>query len=447
MGVLLSIALRNLMQSPRRTLLLGLAIGLVTTFLVLLLSLSRGINENLVTSATTMSAGHVNVAGFWKPTTGTAFPIVTGVAKVREVVEKSTPGLDYVVERHRGWGKVVSETGSVQSGLTGLVAAEESRFFDRLILAEENEYKEGGSDQVIGDPRRLAEDDTIVLFAGQAKKLGVGVGDVVTIKTETMSGASNTADATVVAVARDLGLLSSFSVFVPKSLVLNLYQLNDDTTGALWVYLNDIEKSEETSVIVRGALIDAGFLLRDHESNPFFFKFEAVQGEDWTGQKLDVTWWQDEVSFLTWVLTAFDTVTWSLTLILVVIIAVGIMNAMWNAVRERTREIGTMRAIGMTQTRVLVLFLLEALFLGLGATTAGATLGAAIALGVDAARIPVPSDAVRTILLSNELNLAVQLPSLLTAVVFLTAFTGLSALWPAIRASRLQPVKALTHTE
>jgi ABC-type lipoprotein release transport system permease subunit len=188
-------------------------------------------------------------------------------------------------------------------------------------------------------------------------------------------------------------------------------------------------------------------LLRDHESNPFFFKFEAVQGEDWTGQKLDVTWWQDEVSFLTWVLTAFDTVTWSLTLILVVIIAVGIMNAMWNAVRERTREIGTMRAIGMTQTRVLVLFLLEALFLGLGATTAGATLGAAIALGVDAARIPVPSDAVRTILLSNELNLAVQLPSLLTAVVFLTAFTGLSALWPAIRASRLQPVKALTHTE
>lgn len=447
MGVLLSIALRNLMQSPRRTLLLGLAIGLVTTFLVLLLSLSRGINENLVTSATTMSAGHVNVAGFWKPTTGTAFPIVTGVAKVREVVEKSTPGLDYVVERHRGWGKVVSETGSVQSGLTGLVAAEESRFFDRLILAEENEYKEGGSDQVIGDPRRLAEDDTIVLFAGQAKKLGVGVGDVVTIKTETMSGASNTADATVVAVARDLGLLSSFSVFVPKSLVLNLYQLNDDTTGALWVYLKDIEKSEETSVIVRGALIDAGFLLRDHESNPFFFKFEAVQGEDWTGQKLDVTWWQDEVSFLTWVLTAFDTVTWSLTLILVVIIAVGIMNAMWNAVRERTREIGTMRAIGMTQTRVLVLFLLEALFLGLGATSAGAAFGAAIALGVDAARIPVPSDAVRTILLSNELNLTVQLNSLLTAVVFLTAFTGLSALWPAIRASRLQPVKALTHTE
>ncbi len=447
MGVLASIALRNLMQSPRRTALLALAIGLVTTFLVLLMSLSRGINENLVTSATTLSAGHVNVAGFWKPTTGTAFPIVTGVAKVREVVERTTPGLDYIVERHRGWGKIVSETGAVQSGLTGIIAADEARFFDRLLLAEEKEYKDGGSDQVLGDARRLAEEDTIVLFAGQAKRLGVGVGDVVTIKTETMSGMSNTADATVVAVARDLGLLSSFSVFVPKSLVLDLYQLNEDTTGALWVYLDDIEKSEATMSVVRGALLDAGFQLRDHESNPFFFKFEAVQGEDWTGQKLDVTWWQDEVSFLTWVLTAFDTLTWFLTLILVVIIAVGIMNAMWNAVRERTREVGTMRAIGMSQRRVLILFMLESLFLGLGATAAGAGLGGAIALAVDAARLPVPSEAVRTILLSNELHLAVHPQSLLTAIAFLTLFTSLSALWPAIRASRLQPVKALTHTE
>lgn len=447
MGVLVSIALRNLMQSPRRTSLLALAIGLVTTFLVLLLSLSAGIAENLVTSATTMSAGHVNVGGFWKPTTGTAFPIVTDMGAVKAVLEKETPGLDYIVERHRGWGKIVSETGAVQGGLSGIVAAEEGRFFERLQLAPTKDYKADGTDEIVGDARRLAEPSTIVLFATQARKLGVGVGDVVTIKTETASGASNTADATVVAVAKDMGLLSSFAVFVPKSLVLELYQLNDDTTGALWVYLKDIETSEATMSVVREALIKGGYSLRDHESNPFFFKFEAVQGEDWTGQKLDVTWWQDEVSFLTWVLTAFDTVTWFLTLILVVIIAVGIMNAMWSAVRERTREIGTMRAIGMSQLRVLVLFLLESLFLGLFATTGGALFGSAIALGLDAAHIAIPSDAVRAILLSSELNLVIDPKTLAIAVSALTLFTALSALWPSIRASRLQPVKALTHAE
>jgi putative ABC transport system permease protein len=369
------------------------------------------------------------------------------MSKVREVLEKETPGLDYIVERHRGWGKLVSETGAIQTGLSGIVAADESRFFERLQLAPEKDYKEGGSDEIVGDAHRLSEPNTIVLFANQAKRLGVGVGDVVTIKTETQSGASNTADATIVAIAKDMGLLSSFSVFVPKTLVLDLYQLNNDTTGALWVYLKDIDRSEETMAVVREALIKAGFSLRDHEANPFFFKFEAVQGEDWTGQKLDVTWWQDEVSFLTWVLTAFNTVTWFLTLILVVIIAVGIMNAMWNAVRERTREIGTMRAIGMTRNRVLTLFLLESVLLGLGATAAGAGFGAAIALSVDAAHFPVPSEAVRAILLSNEINLVVNPRTLITAILALTVFTGLSALWPAVRASRLQPVKALQHAE
>ncbi len=447
MGVLVSIALRNLLQSPRRTSLLALAIGLVTTFLVLLMSLSAGISENLVTSATTLSAGHVNVGGFWKPTTGTAFPIVTGMAKVKEVLQRDTPGLDYIVERHRGWGKLVSETGAAQAGISGIVAAEESRFFEQLQLAPQKDYKEGGTEEIKGDARKLAEPDTIVIFASHAKELGVDVGDVITIKTETQSGVSNTADARVVAVAKDMGMLSSFTVFVPKQLVLDLYQLNEDTTGALWVYLTDIEQSEATMSVVREALLKAGFQLRDHEANPFFFKFEAVMGEDWTGQKLDVTWWQDEVSFLTWVLTAFDTVTWFLTLILVVIIAVGIMNAMWNAVRERTREVGTMRAIGMTRSRVLSLFLIESLLLGLGATAAGAGLGAGVALAVDAAHVAVPSDAVRAILLSNELNLVVEPGTLVTAIAFLTLFTGFSALWPAVRASRLQPVKALQHAE
>ena len=170
-------------------------------------------------------------------------------------------------------------------------------------------------------------------------------------------------------------------------------------------------------------------------------------GEDWTGQKLDVTWWQDEVSFLTWVLTAFDTVTWFLTLILVVIIAVGIMNAMWQAVRERTKEIGTIRAIGMTAGKVLILFVAESLFLGFGATTLGALLGAGVALGIDSLHIAIPSDAVRAILLSSELHLVVDPGSLVIAVLALTACTGLAALWPSARAASLTPVKALQHAE
>src|SRR5262249_52667728 len=134
---------------------------------------------------------------------------------------------------------------------------------------------------------------------------------------------------------------------------------NPDATGAFWVYLKDIDQAESVMNHLREVLTGAGYTLMDHQPAPFFFKFDTVAGEDWVGQKLDLTIWRDEVSFLTWVLTAFDSVTWALAIVLVAIIAVGIMNTLFNAVRERTREIGTLRAIGMRRREVLWMILLE----------------------------------------------------------------------------------------
>jgi len=447
MLVLVRIAFRNLVQARRRSALLALAIGMVTMLLVLLMSLSRGITDNLVQAATTMSAGHVNVAGFYKPTAGTALPILTDMHAVRKVVEQVAPGVDYIVERHRGWGKLVSETSSVQVGLTGLVVADEDRFFNRLQLARESAYVEGGTDQVEGNPRDLAEPNTVILFAGQAKRLGVRVGDVVTITTETNTGQTNTADVRVVAVARDMGMLSSFAVFVPKQVILDLYRINDDTTGALWIYLKDIDKAPQAMGVIRKGLAEAGYTVRDHEPLPFFFKFDTVQSEDWVGQQLDVTTWRDEVSFLTWIITGFDTISWLLIGVLVVIIAVGIMNSMWNTVRERTQEIGTMRAIGMSRLRVGALFLLEAAMLGLLATAGGAGAGWLIAITVDAAHIVVPSEAAQAVLLSDTLHLSVSPLALGLSVGVLTLLTTLAALWPAVRAATRRPVQALAHAE
>jgi putative ABC transport system permease protein len=153
------------------------------------------------------------------------------------------------------------------------------------------------------------------------------------------------------------------------------------------------------------------------------------------------------VSFLTWILTGFDALTLFLTSVLVGVIAIGIMNAMWTSVRERTREVGTMRAIGMSRPKVLILFLLEALLLGLMASGVGATLGAITAIGLDVARIRIPSDAAQSILLSDTLNLSVQPHLLLASVVFLTLLTTAAAAWPSMRAATLRPVKALQHVE
>lgn len=447
MRILILIALRNLLGARRRSALLGTAVGMVTLILVLMLSLTKGIEDNLIEGATTLSTGHINVAGFYKSSPGESIPVVTHLSEIKQIVEENTPGLDYVIDRSRGWGKIISDTGSMQVGLNGIDAAQESRFFDKIHLAPLSDYVEGGDATEEGDLRRIAEPNTVMLFAAQAKKLGVRVGDQITVQTETFGGRTNTIDATIIGVARDQGLLSNWAVFVPRSATKELYQFGEDTTGAVWVYLKDHRDAEATMEHLREVFAEKGFRVMDHEANPFWMKFETVQGEDWTGQKLDLTIWRDEVNFLTYVLTGFNFITSLLLFVLVVLIVIGISNTMWNAVRERTKEIGTMRAIGMTRPRVLALFLLEALFLGLFATTAGALFGAAVAFGIDSAHVAVPSEAVRAILLSNELNLVIDPGTLVTAIVFLTLFTGISALWPAVRAALLQPVKALQHAE
>lgn len=286
-----------------------------------------------------------------------------------------------------------------------------------------------------------------MLFASQAERLEVAVGDEVTVRAENPGGRSNTIDLLVVAVMRDLGLFSNFSVFVPTADLLQLYQLTNSTTGSFLLYLDDIERASDVMGSLREVLEEQGYTVMDHRPAPFFFKFEQVASENWTGQRLDLTIWKDEVSFLTWILTALDTVSFSLVAILFAIIAIGIANTVMISVRERTREVGTARAIGMSRADVLIMFMLEALLLALLAATVGAITGGLLSVALDAADLQVPIEAMRVILLSDVLRLQVDVRHTYLSVIVLTSIAGLSAFWPALRAARMRPVQALESIE
>jgi len=135
------------------------------------------------------------------------------------------------------------------------------------------------------------------------------------------------------------------------------------------------------------------------------------------------------------------------TLLLVILIAIvitGIMNTMWIAIRERTREIGTLRAIGMQRRGILSMFLFESLLLGLGSAVAGAVAGTALAAGLNAMQISVPGT-MQFFLMSDRLHLSVHGGAVVGAVVMLTILTGLAALYPSFRAARLRPIEAMSH--
>ncbi|HWA15197.1 MAG TPA: FtsX-like permease family protein, partial [Gemmatimonadales bacterium] len=109
---------------------------------------------------------------------------------------------------------------------------------------------------------------------------------------------------------------------------------------------------------------------------------------------------------------------------------VGVVAIMMISVTERTREIGVRKALGATRHEIMFQFLVEAATLTLVGGLAGMLLGGLIALGVNKLT-PIPA--------------AVPLWSVIAAVA-LSTVTGIGfGLYPANKASKLDPVEALRY--
>ena len=126
-----------------------------------------------------------------------------------------------------------------------------------------------------------------------------------------------------------------------------------------------------------------------------------------------------------------DIVTLVLTVISgisLIVSGLGIMTIMLVSVNERTREIGTKKAIGATRRRILLEFLSEAVMISLGGSLCGIVLGSAISvLGLVLLGVPVPFN----------------WQGMLLLIAFAVMTGAVFGVYPAMKASRLKPVDAL----
>ncbi|MCL2755077.1 MAG: FtsX-like permease family protein, partial [Oscillospiraceae bacterium] len=120
----------------------------------------------------------------------------------------------------------------------------------------------------------------------------------------------------------------------------------------------------------------------------------------------------------------------------------GIVNTMMTAVYERRREIGILRAIGSKRRTIFVLFMLESAMYGLFGGLLGVALGmlASVFAGDFISQIGA-NDLMKGAAPAAELSLSLTL----TAVGFSLALAMISGVLPALRASKLTPVEAISH--
>jgi putative ABC transport system permease protein len=126
----------------------------------------------------------------------------------------------------------------------------------------------------------------------------------------------------------------------------------------------------------------------------------------------------------------FDIVMVALASISLLVGGIGIMNIMLASVLERTREIGVRRAIGAKRTDIIRQFVMETTLIAV----AGGTLG--LLLGATMSRLIASFAGWSTIISTGSLALAFSVSVLIGLV---------SGVYPAMKASRLDPVQALHY--
>ena len=263
----------------------------------------------------------------------------------------------------------------------------------------------------------------IVLPSDYVEPLGYdsaeeAVGATVTIAARDAVGDRQTVEATVVGISR-ASLLAS-GAGANNALIGELADLQaapggaDDATGAsvAIAYLDDGADADDLD-LVRTALADGGYTAQTVED------------------QLGIV--QTIITGITGVLNAFG-------IIALLAAAFGIVNTLLMSVQERTREIGLMKAMGMSSGRVFALFSLEAVVIGLLGSALGVLLGVGVGSGVSTALTAGPLAGLEGLTL-----LAFDPLGVLGVVVLITAIAFVAGTLPAARAARQRPIESLRY--
>ncbi|MFD6138442.1 ABC transporter permease [Promicromonospora sp. NPDC060271] len=263
----------------------------------------------------------------------------------------------------------------------------------------------------------------LVLPEGHLEPLGLGsaadaVGQTVTLAVTDGTGTQTTTEATVVGVAEP-GVISMAGAIPNDALTQELYDLQ--TTGA--------PEAETTRYAQASVAFDASGGAQGTEALQ-----DRLADAGFTGSTLE-----DQLGTITAVIDGIVLVLNGFAVIALVAAGIGIVNTLFMAVQERTREVGLMKAMGLSSGRVFSLFSIEAVVIGL----VGSAVGVLGAVGAGQLVNGVSGDLLAD--LPGLALIAFDPVSVATVVLGVMAIAFLAGTLPALRAARQDPISSLRY--
>jgi putative ABC transport system permease protein len=402
------LAVRNVFRNRRRTLItlaaMGFGAAAVIVFGGFVNAIYYGVRESTIRS----QLGHVQIYRKGYSEKGNLAPfdyLIADYPALREELAR----MEHVktVTARLGFSGLVS-TGDTTTAFVGTGVVPEGEM-DLSALA------------VIVDGKELAtrEPRGVTLGVGLARAFGVKPGDDLTLLTTTKGGSINALAVKVRGVWE-----SGEKAYDDRFLRVGLPEVQR---------VLDLEGGEVQSIVL---------LLDRTESTPLVrARLEQLIRE--RGLDLEIKTWDDLALRYHQVRELFGRIFSVLALIVSIMVVFGITNTMTMAIFERTREIGTVMALGTHRRGVVTMFVLEGVVLGLLGALGGVALGVVLAKAVSALGIQLPPPP------GSTRGFTVQIfvvPAVLAQAWTLSVVAAaLASLYPAWRAARLDVVEALRH--
>ena len=413
------LAFRGLSRNRRRSLMTLLTIALGFAAIALFAGYTHNIYSGMSRGAIHGEMlGHLTLSKPGMRKEGRLYPerYLLNADEVKKIGEllQSEPHVKLVAPRLAFSGLVSNGRASTIFIAEGIAPAALQKIQEGIFT--QNEAKRGLYDKML---KKLdsAHAEVVELSSGLAELLHLQQQGQAAMLVNTMYGQANALDVTLGGTF-DTGNAGSNDKYALVSLALaqNLYDASGHA-DRLTVLLDDVAQTEPMRKLLHDKLHAAGF-------------------------DLEIKSWNELSSFYNQVHGMFDMIFGFIFLIVLTVVVMSVANSMGMTVIERTREIGTLRSIGLRRAGVVRIFTTESLLLTLNGCGTGFLLTVLVRYGINVADISyTPPNSVSPTPLLIDLDMR----RIVFTCVLMGIVATLAAYLPARRAANKVIIDALGH--
>jgi ABC-type lipoprotein release transport system permease subunit len=284
------------------------------------------------------------------------------------------------------------------------------------------------------------EKDGVVLTEPLARSLGAGFGTRIVYRYAPKNSPEQPVEAELVVkgVVKPVAGFEDSTAFAHEDAFYKTYFWNIPERPAA---------ASRDAPLSKALLMEWDRLERSPTTDDYRKKMQRLNRDTWKGARLDVMTMYETASAMIDFQKGLNIVSLVAVLVLFFVILIGVVNTMRMSIRERTREIGTNRAIGMQRSDVRSVFVLEILFLAAVSCVVGILAAYGLMAALSTLTFDLKDNPFSMFFVKKHLYFVPTAATVIVNFVIITAVAYFIAFFTARRAAKLRVADALRHYE